>query len=294
MWTRRLTMVAKQLRAGRLEYKPLARGVRLRSAKAIISALHSRSWKRLKVGEGSKGPKMYDWASKRVVHCEAEQQPGYSDWLLARRSISKPNEIAYYLCHASAKAKLTKLARVVSQRWSIEERFRDGKQEVGLADYQLRTWTGWHRWIFLCTLALLWLMILKQGAEKMTNPRGVAEGNSAKERTRLITHFATLNFLERVTWSTAEMRRLFLIVLALPALSPVLRLSWVTCEVPDLDAARMMGSECQRSLSRAQYNKPVSDLVVEKNQKKEHCHAIENCCYCFDFIAVPFTGGVRG
>ena len=49
-----------------------------------------------------------------------------------------------------------------------------------------------------------------------------------QERTCLIIHFATLNFLERVTWSTAEMRRLFLIALALPALSPVLWLSWVT------------------------------------------------------------------
>jgi len=111
MWTRQPEMVARKLRSGRIERKPYKLGPQLRTAKETVAAFAPRRWRRIKVEEGTKGPRMYDWAAKRVVHCEADEQPGHSYWLLARRSVSKPKEIAYYLCYAPAQTSLLTLAQ---------------------------------------------------------------------------------------------------------------------------------------------------------------------------------------
>ena len=213
MWTRQPEMTARRLRSGRIERKPYALGPRLRSAKETVAAFAPRRWRRLKVDEGSKGPRIYDWAAKRVVHCEANEQPGYSFWLLARRSIRKPStshggesEIANYLCYAPAKTALLTLARVASARWGVEESIKDGKQEVGLDDYQIRSWVGWHRWMQLCTLALLWLASLKESSDALK--------------------LEEMEVSARVTWSRAEIRRLFWIEMQLPPLSVEFRRRW--------------------------------------------------------------------
>lgn len=206
MWTRQPEMTVRRLRSGRIERKPYALGPQLRSAKDTVSAFAPRRWWRLKVDEGSKGPRVYDWAAKRVVHCEANEQPGYSFWLLARRSTKKPDEIAYYLCHAPAKTALLTLARVASARWGVEESIKDGKQEVGLDDYQVRSWVGWHRWMQLCTLALLWLTSLKTSSD--------------------VLRIEALEVSAGMTWSIAEIRRLFLIEMQLPPLSVEFRRRW--------------------------------------------------------------------
>lgn len=228
VWTRQPVMIARRLRTGRVERKPYPNGPRLRTAKETVAAFHPRRWKRLKVSEGSKGPRIYDWATKRVVHCEANEQPGYSYWLLARRSVSKPSEIAYYLCHAPVKTTLLKLAQVASSRWSVEESIKDGKQEVGLDDYQLRSWVGWHRWMQLCTLALLWLASLSRTARETTEGAGDdAEVEDDRQVALVVPELSALGLPEHVIWSTAEIRRLFLIALGLPVLGAVFRLFWV-------------------------------------------------------------------
>jgi SRSO17 transposase len=45
------------------------------------------------------------------------------------------------------------LAETAGARWSIEGGFESAKQEAGLADYEVRSWTGWHRHITLSLLA---------------------------------------------------------------------------------------------------------------------------------------------
>ncbi|MFB6398714.1 IS701 family transposase, partial [Polymorphospora sp. 2-325] len=52
------------------------------------------------------------------------------------------------------------LVRVAGSRWSIEELFQTGKGQVGLDHYQVRGWTGWHRFITLAMLALAVLTTL--------------------------------------------------------------------------------------------------------------------------------------
>ena len=87
--------------------------------------------------EGEKGPIEYHWARKRVVESR-DQLPGPDIWLLARRSISNPKQIAYYLASAPAKRSLASVAFVASQRYTVEQCIEEAKGETGLDEYEVR------------------------------------------------------------------------------------------------------------------------------------------------------------
>src|SRR4051812_16371781 len=134
-------------------------------AKDLVTAEPAEGWQRLSAGAGSKGERVYDWARWRLFRLQ--EQP-WDHWLLVRRKISKPEELAYYVVFGPADTSLQTLAQVAGQRWRIEECFEAAKQEVGLADYEVRSWHGWYRHITLSMLALAFLamMRVKINAEK--------------------------------------------------------------------------------------------------------------------------------
>ncbi len=76
-------------------------------AQAVIDDLPERAWQRLSVGAGSHGPRRYDWAR---VPVRWAWRPGRGHWLLARRSITDPTKIAYYICYGPRRSSLTDLA----------------------------------------------------------------------------------------------------------------------------------------------------------------------------------------
>ncbi|MDF2741697.1 MAG: endonuclease [Actinomycetia bacterium] len=78
-------------------------------------------------------------------------------WLLARRSLSDPGELAYYVCFAPAATPLVTLAQVAGKRWRVEEAFEQAKGEVGLDHYQVRQYPAWYRHITLAMAALAFL-----------------------------------------------------------------------------------------------------------------------------------------
>jgi SRSO17 transposase len=123
-------------------------------ADALIASLPARSWQRLSVGAGAHGPREYDWARTAIRIC---WQPGRGHWLLARRSLTDPEEIAYYVCYGPRRARLIDLAWIAGSRWHIEECFQQAKNEAGLDHYQVRTWRAWYAHITLSMLALAWL-----------------------------------------------------------------------------------------------------------------------------------------
>ncbi len=125
---------------------------------ALARALPSQAWRRLSAGAGSKGERLYDWARVRLVRL---QEPPWEHWLLVRRSIADPSDLAYFVVFGPAAARLVDLARVAGRRWLVEECFEAAKQEVGLADYEVRSWRGWHRHITLAMLALALLAGLR-------------------------------------------------------------------------------------------------------------------------------------
>jgi len=126
----------------------------------VVATWPAEAWHRLSVADGAKGPLTYDWACARVLESR-DALPGPESWLLARRSLSDPKEIAYYLSNAPADTPLETLAEIASQRWSIEQCLEEGKGETGLDEYEVRSWHSWHRHITLSMMAHAWLASLK-------------------------------------------------------------------------------------------------------------------------------------
>jgi SRSO17 transposase len=120
----------------------------------LIAGLPTKAWRRLSVGAGAHGPRDYDWAR---VSIRIGWSPGRGHWLLARRSISDPSEIAYYICYGPRRSSLVDLAWIAGSRWRVEECFQQAKGEAGLDHYQVRTWRAWYAHITLSMLALAWL-----------------------------------------------------------------------------------------------------------------------------------------
>nr|WP_176743514.1 IS701 family transposase [Streptomyces agglomeratus] len=135
------------------------------------------AWQRLSAGPGAKGERVYDWAGALlpVVEERDGDEPTRRRWMLARRSISNPSEIAYFLASAPLDATLTDLARIAGCRWRIEECFQSAKNECGLDEYEVRRHTSWYRHITLAMLAHAFLAAMaalerEKGAGTMTHP----------------------------------------------------------------------------------------------------------------------------
>lgn len=146
---------------------PATRGVyhdgRQRQARTVAKSLPEEEWLRASAGTGSKGERLYDWA------CVALPAPETGDagrWLLMRRSIEEPEEFAYYLAYGPAETSVHELVRIAGSRWSIEDCFEAAKGEVGLDEYEVRKWDGWHRHITLCMLAHAYLAVVRSAAHR--------------------------------------------------------------------------------------------------------------------------------
>ena len=100
------------------------KGPRQVRADRLASGVEESGWVRLSAGDGAKGPRVYDWA---LVDIRPLREPGKGYWLLARRSVAKPEELAYYVRYGPAGTTLEELVRVAGTRWAIEECFEEAK-----------------------------------------------------------------------------------------------------------------------------------------------------------------------
>jgi SRSO17 transposase len=125
-------------------------GFRQSTVAALAKALPKRAWHKITIAAGSKGPRRYAWAWMVI---NSDLGPAWRRWLLVRRSLDDPEELAYYIAAGPRRTTLTRLAKAAGARWSIEGGFESAKQETGLADYEVRSWTGWYRHITLSLLA---------------------------------------------------------------------------------------------------------------------------------------------
>lgn len=117
-------------------------------------------WQRLSAGDGAKGPRLYDWAYREYPSL----QPGWNRGLLVRRSLTEPDKLTYYLTFAPETTPVSALVNVAGTRWTIESCFEAAKGEVGLDQYEVRTWTAWHRHVTLAMLALAFLTVVRAAA----------------------------------------------------------------------------------------------------------------------------------
>ena len=120
----------------------------------LADELASQDWHALSAGEGAKGPRLYDWARLPLTWTT---QDGFERWLLFRRSLKNPGEIAYYFAHARKGTLLAELAGAAGMRWTIEECFLRAKDDLGLDHCEARSWHGWHRHMTLVMAAAAFL-----------------------------------------------------------------------------------------------------------------------------------------
>ncbi|MEV7941283.1 hypothetical protein AB0O82_34800 [Kitasatospora sp. NPDC088264] len=144
----------------------------------LFSQAPAEAWQRISCGDGAKGPCIYDWAAIRLP---AVAEFGYQGevqarqrWALARRSLSRPDEIAYYLAYSQLETNVEQLVRIAGTRWAIEECFQAAKNECGLDQYEVRRYTGLMRRITLAMLAHAFLAAMaaasKGAAETVPAP----------------------------------------------------------------------------------------------------------------------------
>jgi SRSO17 transposase len=141
-----------------------------RAARQIIATQPGAAWERLSAGDGAKGPRVYDWTRVRVNNAYS---PEWERWLVARRSLVAPDEpraTAYFLVFAPADTALEEIVRVLGQRWTIESGFEESKGEVGLDQYEVRSWHGWHRHITLAMLAHAFLTVMRAQTHAQDTP----------------------------------------------------------------------------------------------------------------------------
>ncbi|MDQ2710192.1 MAG: IS701 family transposase [Actinomycetota bacterium] len=136
----------------------------------LAGRMRRNAWQRRARGIGSKGPRVYDWA----LVDSAEDNHQY----MIRRSIDD-GELAFYHCYNPNHAGFTELVHVAGARWPIEECFGTAKNEVGLDQYQVRTWDAWHRHITLAMLTHTFLAVTankakKRGSNTPNNQTGTA------------------------------------------------------------------------------------------------------------------------
>lgn len=137
--------------------------LRQRRANTVIAELGKTSWQRLSCGAGAHGQRIYDWA---VVDIRPLRRPEVGHWLLARRALNDPTDIAYYICFGPADTPTEELVRVAGCRWAIEESFQTAKNETGLDHYQVRRYEAWYRHITLSMAAAAFLVITRDAAKK--------------------------------------------------------------------------------------------------------------------------------
>jgi hypothetical protein len=134
-------------------------GYLLAEAREIAATLLQKEedWHRLTNGWGTKGPRVFDWARLPVVHKGVVDG---SHFLLIRRRIDDPQEKSYYLVFAPPATTLQEMVLALGGRWHIEVDL-EATKDLGLDQYEVRSYTGWYRHITLVMLAYAFLVSIR-------------------------------------------------------------------------------------------------------------------------------------
>jgi SRSO17 transposase len=138
-------------------------GFRQPRVKAVIEQIPDTAWQVLSCGAGAKGERLYEWALVELLSFMLEER---KRWLLVRRKINEPQEMASYVVFGPSETTLEEMVEVAGTRWAIEESFETAKGEVGLDQYEVRSWQGWYRHITLSLLAHAYLTVTRAVAAR--------------------------------------------------------------------------------------------------------------------------------
>jgi SRSO17 transposase len=129
----------------------------------VAGGLPAEAWQPLSAGSGSKGPRLFDWARVELVEA-SPARAGWQHWLVIRRSLTSGAhraKMAYVLVFARTGTTLSDMVQAIGSRWTVEQCLEEAKGQVGLDEYEVRSWQGWYRHITLCLLAHAFLTVLR-------------------------------------------------------------------------------------------------------------------------------------
>jgi SRSO17 transposase len=127
---------------------------------AWARAQPAEAWTTLEVRDGEKGPLTVRVVTTRVQAHDEGGRVGPEELLVVIRSLQLDGQwqTDYYLSNAAADTPRPELARVAKAEHRIEECLQRGKSEAGMADYETRTWQGWHHHQTLVLIAS-WFLV---------------------------------------------------------------------------------------------------------------------------------------
>jgi SRSO17 transposase len=155
------------------------------SVKTWAESLGTEAWRRVDVRDGAKGPLVVDVVKRRVVSRTHRRQQGDEELLAVIRYRDRDQEqvvkVDYYLSNAVPQTQLAELARVAKAEHRIEECIQRSKSEAGLADYEVRHWTGWQHHQTLSFLAT-WFLVRETDRGKKMDPCDHLAADSPRHR----------------------------------------------------------------------------------------------------------------
>jgi SRSO17 transposase len=138
-------------------------------AQVLAAQLPLEAWARCSAGEGSQGPRWYDWACMRLPY---EAAAGMAHWLLIRRGLSDPTELKFFRVYGPTDTEVKEMIRVAGLRWAVELAIQQAKGEVGLDQYEVRKWDAWYRHVTLALLAHAALEVARCMAQQQAGQKG--------------------------------------------------------------------------------------------------------------------------
>jgi SRSO17 transposase len=148
----------------------------------VAAAVPAEAWCRLSCGEGAQGPRVYDWAYAPLR--PALRDDAWVHAVLLRRHPERPDELAFYLVYCPADTPLQEVVRAAGARWTIDDAFKLAKGQVGLDQYEVRSWRAWHRHVTLALLALAVLTVAARRARKGGKRRSPAAPSTSRSPSR--------------------------------------------------------------------------------------------------------------
>lgn len=136
-----------------LSGQPRARSV------AQIAASKNISWEPAIVAEGAKGPIIAEVARIRVYLSRDGLPVGDQKWLFMRKDTD--GQVKYAISNAPKDMTLSDLVKASAMRWPIEQCFNEGKDQIGMDQYEHRSWPAWHRHMIFVFLALHFLLRMR-------------------------------------------------------------------------------------------------------------------------------------
>ena len=119
------------------------------------------SWEMFHIKDGTKGPIVWE-VKTAPFHLKRDGLPTWPHWLIYARNATDPNEVKYFVSNAPMGTPLEVILHVAFSRWHVERCFQDEKSQLGLSDFEVRTYLSLRRHVILTAVTHLFLAKVHQ------------------------------------------------------------------------------------------------------------------------------------